>query len=109
MGIILQNEWRNRAIFITIFVMLISLFISRSFLSISIIVFLVFTIIHKDIGSQFIAFSRSPLLAGMSILFFVPLISGLWSSNWQTWMDISKIKLPFLLMQLAFAGKWQLK
>jgi O-antigen ligase len=109
MGIILQNEWRNRAIFAAIIIMLISLFVSRAFLSVSIIVFLALTIIHTDIISQFVSFGRSPLLISMSFLFFIPFISGLWSSNWQTWFDISRIKLPFLLLPIAFAGHWQLR
>ena len=108
MGIIFQNEWRNRAIFATIIVMLISLFVSRAFLSISTIVFLAVAVIHKNVRSQLVFFFQSPLLIGMSFLFFIPFISGFWSSNWQTWLDISRIKLPFLLMPLAFAGNWQL-
>jgi O-antigen ligase len=108
MGIILQNEWRNRAIFAAIIIMLISLFVSRAFLSVSIIVFLGITIINKNILSQLIFFFRSPLLISMSLLFFIPFISGLWSSNGHTWLDISRIKLPFLLFPLAFAGNWQL-
>lgn len=109
MGIILQNEWRNRAIFAAIIVMLISLFVSRAFLSVSIIVFLALTIIHTDIIPQFVSLGRSPLLISMGFLFLIPFISGLWSSNSQTWLDISKIKLPFLLLPLAFAGHWQLQ
>jgi hypothetical protein len=109
MGIILQNEWRNRAIFVTIIIMLISLFVSRAFLSVSTVFFFAFTIIHKNFLSQFIFFSRAPLLIGMSFLFLVPFVSGLWSSNWHTWLDISIIKLPFLLFPLAFAGNWQLR
>lgn len=108
MGIILQNEWRNRAIFAVIIITLISLFVSRAFLSVSLIVFLSVTIINKNLVSQIVSFFRSPLLLGMSFLFFIPFISGLWSSNSQTWLNISIIKLPFLLLPLAFAGNWQL-
>ncbi|MDP4264739.1 MAG: hypothetical protein Q8941_19585 [Bacteroidota bacterium] len=109
MGIILQNEWRNRSIFAAIILMLISLFISRAFLSVSLFLFLAVTIIGRDIFSQFARFFRSPLLVGMSFLFFIPLISGLWSSNVQAWISVSRIKLPFLLLPLAFAGNWQLQ
>ncbi len=108
MGIILQNEWRNRAIFAVIIIMLISLFVSRAFLSVSIIIFLAITVINRNILSQIVSFFRSPLLLGMSFLFFIPFISGLWSSNSETWLNISIIKLPFLLLPLAFAGNWQL-
>jgi O-antigen ligase len=109
MGNILQNEWRNRAIFAAIVFMLISLFVSRAFLSVSLIVFLAATIIHRDILSQFSRFFRSPLLVSMSFLFLIPFISGLWSSNTDTWLGVMQLKLPFLFLPLAFAGNWQLQ
>lgn len=108
MGIILQNDWRNRFIFAVIILMQVSLLTSRALLSVSLILFLLLTILHKDAFSQFILFSRSPLLILISTLFFVPLISGLWSSNLQAWLDVVRIKLPFFLLPLAFAGNWQL-
>jgi O-antigen ligase len=109
MGNILQNEWRNRAIFAVIIFMLISLFVSRAFLSVSLIVFLAVTVIHRDILSQVSRFFRSALLVSMSFLFFIPLISGLWSSNTNTWLGVMQLKLPFLFLPLAFAGNWQLQ
>ena len=109
MRIILHNEWRNRAIFAAIIIMLISLFVSRACLSISLIFFLTVTTVHKNILSQIVNLFRSPLLLAISFLFFIPFISGLWSDNRQTWLDISIIKLPFFLLPLAFAGNWQLE
>jgi O-antigen ligase len=43
----------------------------------------------------------------MSLLFLVPLISGLWSEDKQQWLDSMRLKLPLLLLPLAFAGSWQ--
>ncbi len=109
MRIIFHNEWRIRAIFGAIIIMLVSLFVSRAFLTINMILFMAVTTIHKNILSQFAFFFKSPLLIAISFLFFIPFISGLWSSNWQTWLDISIIKLPFFLLPLAFGGNWQLR
>src|SRR5258706_3189870 len=109
MRIIFHNEWRIRAIFAAIIIMLIGLFVSRAVLSISIILFVATTAIHRDILSQLVVCLKSPLLIGISFLFFIPFISGLWSINWQTCFNISIIKLPFVLLPLAFAGTWQLE
>jgi len=108
MGIILQNEWRSRSIFAAIIIVLISLLVSRALLSVSLFVFVVLTTLHSGIFSQLQRFLRSPLLLGMSILFFIPFISGLWSDNLPAWGIMLRIKIPFLLLPLAFAGNWQL-
>src|SRR6185503_5723786 len=109
MRIILHNEWRLRAIFATIIIMLVSLFVSRATLSISLVLFIAITTIHKNTISQFAHLFRSPLLVAISFLFFIPLVSGFWSSNTQAWLSISISKLPFFLLPLAFAGNWQLQ
>ncbi len=44
----------------------------------------------------------------MSILFFLPLLSGLWSENQSQWIDIIRLKLPLLFLPLGFAGKFRL-
>src|SRR6476469_10928705 len=108
MGIIFHNEWRIHSIFVAIIVMLISLFLSRALLSVSMILFLAATTIHKDIRSQLISFVKSPLLLAMSFLFFIPFLSGLWSSNQENWITISITKFPFVLLPIGFAGQWQL-
>ena len=37
-------------------------------------------------------------LKGLSLLFFLPLLSGLWSNDLQQWMGIMQIKLPLLFL-----------
>ncbi len=44
----------------------------------------------------------------MTILFFIPLVSGLWSEDINTWSKVIRVKLPLLLFPLAFAGPWKL-
>ena len=43
----------------------------------------------------------------MSLLFFLPFISGLWSDDKTQWLDISRIKLPLLFLPLAFASPFK--
>ena len=40
----------------------------------------------------------------MSLLFFIPFLSGLWSGDKKEWAEIVLIKLPLLLLPLAFAA-----
>jgi len=44
----------------------------------------------------------------MSLLFVVPLVSGLWSGDKQEWADMLRIKLPLLFLPLAFARPLEL-
>lgn len=89
--------------------MLGSLFVSRALLSVSLMLFLAITIVHAKFTEQFRRFLQTPLLFGLSFLFFIPLVSGLWSTDTSEWLDVVVKKFPFLLLPLAFAGDWQLK
>jgi O-antigen ligase len=100
----LQNEWRNQLIFVLLILMMIALFTSRAFLSLTMTAFVIVSFIHHDIPGQFRKFFSSPLLWGISLLFFIPLISGLWSADKSQWLDIMRIKLPLLFIPLAFAA-----
>ncbi len=40
----------------------------------------------------------------MSLLFILPLISGIWSEDKKEWLNILRIKLPLLVLPLAFAS-----
>ena len=84
------------------------LYLSRASLSVAMIAFLLATTMHQGVGHQLRAFVRSPLLVGMALLFVVPLVSGLWSADKATWLDVVRVKLPLLLFPVAFAGGWQL-
>jgi O-antigen ligase len=91
-----------------IVVMMAALFFSRAVLSVSMMVFVVFSFFHTDFKKHFSNFFSSPLLWGMSLLFFLPLLSGLWSADKNEWADIIRIKLPLLFLPLAFAGPFYL-
>ena len=109
MRILVQNEWRIQAIFTTIVLMTGSLFICRALLSVSLILFIALTVVHTRAAEQLRRFFQTPLLAGFSFLFFIPFLSGFWSTDLHAWLDVTVKKLPFLLLPLAFAGEWRLK
>lgn len=84
--------------------MMASLFFSRALLSMAMIGFVVASFFHTEYKQQLAAFFTTPLLWGMSLLFFLPLLSGFWTADKEEWADILRIKLPLLFLPLAFAG-----
>ncbi len=99
-----MQPWRKHILFYSIIAMMVSLFLSRVALSASIIVFILICFFHTGIKSHIRIFFSSPLLWSMSLLFLLPLLSGLWSEDKKEWLNILRIKLPLLLMPLAFAA-----
>lgn len=100
----LQIGWKNAIIFILMIIMMAALFFSRAVLSAGIIAFTVISFIHPGFKKHIRHFFESPLLWGMSLLFFLPLISGLWSEDKKEWLEMIQVKLPLFVLPLAFAG-----
>jgi O-antigen ligase len=103
-----QVTWRSRLILFLMLVMVAALFISRFMLSISMAAFVMACFFHRNWRAQLRNFFSSPLLWGMGLLFFVSLLSGLWSDDKQSWSELVRIKLPLLLLPLAFAEPFKL-
>src|SRR5260221_11622631 len=102
------TDWRQVVIFILCALMIVALFLSRAMLASGMILFFFFSFFHRNISEHLRNFFSSPLLWGMSLLFFIPLVSGWWSDDKHQWVNILRIKLPLLVMPLAFAGPIQL-
>jgi O-antigen ligase len=100
----LHHSSRSHIIFILMIIMMAALFFSRAVLSAGIIAFTAISFIHPGFKKHIRHFFASPLLWGMSLLFFLPLISGLWSADKTEWLEMIRIKLPLLFLPLAFAG-----
>jgi O-antigen ligase len=104
-----QNEWRNEAVFITFLLMLITLFFSRALLSISMVLFLAVSLLHRNLFYQFVRFAKNYFLVGISLLFLIPFVSGLWSDDKKEWIEVVRIKLPLIVFPVACAGYWKLR
>ncbi len=104
----LHKNWRRYAIVLAIIIMLAGLLFSRFLLSTGMIIFILLSIIHKNLKTQIRDFFSSPVLWSMSFLFLIPLISGIWSDDFSKWQQIIIIKLPLLLMSICFAGETKL-
>lgn len=108
MGYKLQNEWRPSIIFGLMLAMLLSLFLSRAMLSISMACFVLYSFTHTAVKTHIRNYFHHPMLWSMSLLFAVPLLTGLWSEDHEKWLDILRIKAPLMLLPLAFAGPFGL-
>src|SRR5579875_3727712 len=108
MGIRTDQNLRQQFIFYTLILMLASLLVSRVALSVSMILFLLATCVHKNFLQQLLIFFKNRFLLGISCLFLIFFVSGLWSDDKQAWLQIVRLKLPLFLLPLAFAGQWHL-
>src|SRR5215212_6065210 len=93
-----NSDWRKTILLVSIIIMLSGLLFSRGLLSVGLIGFIVISIFHTGIIAQLKRFFRSPFLVCMTLLFFIPFISGLWSEDISRWSQIMRIKLPLLLL-----------
>ncbi len=103
-----NKDWRTDAVFGGLLLMTMAAFVSRGALSVSIILFACFTLLHKNFFPQVKTFFKTPFLLSLSVLFFIPFVSGLWSNDTERWSDVVRLKLPLLFLPLAVAGRWQL-
>ena len=107
MGIQLQKLSQRQFILGSMITMIAGLFCSRGLLSVGVIAFFLLTIEYKNLPRQIKNFCTQPLFFGISLLFFIPLFSGLWSTNKAEWFSLIRIKLPLFLIPFGFAGNWQ--
>lgn len=98
------DRWRKLILILSMIAMLAGLLFSRALLSSGLIIFILLTLVHRNLQQQFGAFFSTVFLWSMSLLFFLPLISGLWSEDISGWIQILQIKLPLLLLPFCFAG-----
>lgn len=95
---------RNWILPVTIGLMLAGLFFSRFLLSASMFLFILSSFQFNKPINQVKSFFKQPVLVGISLLFLLPFISGLWSQDMDTWSSVIRIKLPLLLLPFAFAS-----
>jgi O-antigen ligase len=86
--------------------MMAFLFFSRTGLAFAMLAFVLVAFIDPAPKQLFKKFFSTPLLWGMSLLFIVPLVSGLWSQDKDQWLTMMQTKLPLLFLPLAFASSF---
>ena len=82
---------------------------SRAVLSISTIIICANGFLWGDIRGKWQAFKQQPFLIGLTLLFFIPLISGLWSNDLGLWWFRCQQKIPLLVLPFSLVYIQQLK
>lgn len=75
---------------------------SRVLLSIGTILFIVPAFLQGNFKERFNNYKSDQLSLGISCLFLLPFLSGLWSSHTEEWAALMQDKLPLLLLPFAF-------
>ncbi len=92
----------------------VGMFYSRSVPAIGIFLLFVWSLLRpadgergfgglRGFGAVWEALKRYPAFGWMTLLFWVPFVSGLWSDDLATWWNFVRIKLPFLALPVAFS------
>jgi O-antigen ligase len=84
--------------------MFAGLVLSRAVLSVSAALFVIAAWSNGQWKNNFRQFTGNTYYLLLSALFFIPLLSGLWSADTKEWWLRTVAKLPLLLFPLAFAA-----
>jgi O-antigen ligase len=107
MAVKLKNDGKDMAIFMGAILAIVSLFVSRAALSIFTGVLVMLTFWRQPPSVLLRNFLRQPFLWIISLLFWVALLSGIWSANQESWQRVMLVKLPLLLLPVAFASSFR--
>ncbi len=76
--------------------------LSRAMMSIGMIVLVVLAILQPDYTEKFRQFIKTPPFIAIIAFYLLVVLSGFWSENKVAYLNSVRIKLPFVLMPLAF-------
>jgi hypothetical protein len=77
---------------------------SRALLSFATGLYILAALSSGSLRTKWERFRQEPALWGMSVLFVIPLLSGLWSSDRQAWLQVVADKSPLLLFPFCSAA-----
>ena len=100
----LAEKWRRRALVGCCIAMIAALLLSRAVLSATMMLFIVLSLVHPHVRRQWKVFISAPVFWSTTLLFLIPMMSGLWSTDTHAWRDILRIKLPLLILPFCFAA-----
>jgi len=95
---------RTRLTWFTCAVLIVALLTSKFLLTIGMVALVALGLIRKDLKTVWQNFISNKTLLALTVVFFIVLISGLYSENVAYLSERLRIKLPFLLLPLALAG-----
>ncbi len=81
--------------------MVIGFLCSRSILTGAMGLLVANAFLQSNVRQRVKYFLNDPVSVAIAALFIMPFVSGLWSSNYTTWLQVVLIKLPLLLLPFA--------
>jgi O-antigen ligase len=102
-SILREPIFRYRLAFLSLLCIIIGLFLSRAMMSIGMILIGAQLFLKPGILNTFKDFLKDKKLLYISLIFFLYMISGLYSTDMGYYMEKMNLKLPFLFMPLGFA------
>lgn len=84
--------------------MVVGLFASRALLSVGIFLFFISAPFRLGAREWLRRSAADPLVWAFGMLWFLPVVSGLWSADGSVWLDVVRIKLPLLLLPMGWVG-----
>ena len=88
----------------TVVAMIGGLFFSRAILSVGIFIFFLLAPFRLGWRQWLHQASSDPLVWIFSLAWLLPVLSGFWSDDASSWMDVVRIKLPLMLLPLGWVG-----
>jgi len=88
----------------TVVAMIGGLFFSRAILSVGIFIFFLLAPLRLGWRQWLHQAWSDPLVWIFSLAWLLPVLSGFWSDDTSSWMDVVRIKLPLMLLPLGWVG-----
>lgn len=95
---------RANCTWFTCAVLIVALLTSKFLLTIGMLALVALGLVRKDLKTVWQNFISNKTLVALTAIFFIVLISGLYSENIVYLSERLRIKLPFLLLPIAIAG-----
>lgn len=100
---LLKNISREQIAFFGLFVIIVSLMVSKFVLTIGMIILIVNALWNKNLKNDFSNFLLRKDLLILTSLFFICLLSSIFSSDYNYFVERMRTKLPFLFLPFAFS------
>lgn len=99
----MKDYINSKNIFILAFAgLIIGLLYSRFLISLSMVLFLIGALAKGDLMTEIKCFFSNKYFIAVTMIFFIFLVTGLWSENTDYFLNRMRIKLPFLFLPFAF-------
>lgn len=102
--VVLLMTYRSYLFLLGIVVSIIGMLTSRGLMSIGMIILVANAVIDTQLPKHFKRLLQQPTFLALTGVFLVYAVSGLWSENTDYLIHKLRIKLPFLLLPLAFVA-----